>query len=246
MIALYFSYNRIDRVRQTLPVVAAQCEAANVQLFLWDNASRDGCADYLKDFARAYAPGCYLVPSETNIGKAAATNEIIRRVGKHHTHFISVDDDAMPGENCIRTLKHFALGLGDSCGMVSPVFGRPNTGMPDERYKVRAFGNYFRLRIGPPVSGAMFVSSTTFFRGVGGYPVESLPVYGREDGWLCGVAAGKTRKDRLNENRSLVGGYLENCTVDHMIDTGNAYAEFKHRMTFDPKWRLKKEGFFET
>ena len=246
MIALYFSYNRLGQVQRTLPTVAEQCARENIQLFIWDNASRDGCAEHLKEFVGGYSPGCYLVLSERNLGKAAATNEIMRRLGGHHTHFISIDDDARPGDNCLRTLKHFALGLGDVCGMISPVFEQPDTGMPNERYETRTFGNHFRLRIGPPVSGACFVTSTTFFRGIGGYPETDLPVYGREDGWLCGIAAGKTHRDRLNAHRSLVGGYLENCTVDHQLDKNNAYAEFKHRMTFDPNWRTKREGFFET
>jgi glycosyltransferase involved in cell wall biosynthesis len=230
--------------KRTLPTVVRQAREIGADLCVWDNASRDGTAEYCR--AMAQAKPMYFIDSQRNAGKAFATNTILAKIGKGHSHFISIDDDAEPGVGCLQTLSDFADATQDTCGMISPVFAEPDTGMPNDRYAIRVIGDRFRLRIGPPVSGACFVASVPRFMGLGGYPLEDLPVYGREDGWLCGMMAGKTRKDRMDENREILGGYLENCFVWHRPDKNNAYAEFKHRMTFDPAWRKKQEGFFET
>lgn len=86
------SYNTVDRIGMCLESIRAD-QHCNKELFVIDNASADGSADFIR---RNY-PWAHLMINRENRGFAAANNQVLPRCQGKYIFFLNPDTKIKPG-----------------------------------------------------------------------------------------------------------------------------------------------------
>ena len=84
---IILSYNTRDLLEQSLRTVAEAASGINAELFVVDNASRDGSADMVAE----KFPGVRLIRNEKNLGFAAGNNVALRLVTGRYVLLLNSD-----------------------------------------------------------------------------------------------------------------------------------------------------------
>lgn len=117
------SYNRFDVIRRNLADLATAVQNTNCELIVVDNASTDGSAQVIAEFANAH-PDVKCIANNTNLGVAGGRN--IGWLQASREFILSIDDDTLLSLEAAHGLLEF-IKKKPKIGIVSPQIRHAST-----------------------------------------------------------------------------------------------------------------------
>ncbi len=195
------SYNTADLTAACIESVLAS-RRVSLEVFVIDNASRDGSADLI----RQRFPAVHLIANETNRGFGAANNQGLRECSGRHVVFLNPDTTIEP--DLLYTMASF-MDAHPNVGLAGPKVLNPDGTRQDSvsyRYPGHRYGGADVGSLPGDIAcvlGACQIASASLLRELGGFD-EDFFLYG-EDQDLCL----RVRK------RGFEIGFIDTATVMH-------------------------------
>ena len=122
------SYNTVEMTKRALNDLFASIGHFNMEVFIIDNASKDGSADMLR---REY-PNVTLIENKQNVGFGRANNQAVPHLKGQYVLLLNTDAFVQP-DTLIKTKQY--MDTNSNCGMLGVrLLGRDGTLQPSCRY----------------------------------------------------------------------------------------------------------------
>jgi GT2 family glycosyltransferase len=175
------THNRVHLLRKCVENVLLRTSNETREIVIWDNASTDGTADYLRTVAD---PRIRIVSSERNIGQNAYARAFRLTTA---AYFVEVDDDVVDApEEWDATLLRAFKRLPHIGFLAADLVNDPNDVAARYRYYIRPHEytaveeNGVKLLRGP-AGGACAITSRELNERVGGYREDKKNIFWLED-----------------------------------------------------------------
>lgn len=176
------THNRLHLLEQCVANVLARTSARTGEIVVWDNASEDGTAEYLRSLED---PRIRVVRHERNIGQNAY-DPAIRLT--HAPYIVEVDDDVIEApagwdETLLEAFRRVP-GVGFLAANLAEnprdVTARIMYGENATRYRVEE-RNGVRLKVGGPTGGGCALTSRELYEAIGGFGRRRRRAFWYED-----------------------------------------------------------------
>jgi len=246
-----FYHNRLIWTRCCLPTLEPEYALGkitpNYQVYLINNASEDGTADYFNRFNEFRYMFVHQIRHNENKGKPWAFNHALDTLPEDLDYIVSVDGDVEMPEFwlrdmiiCFEELERQKIRVGELACDYQLLPGCRKTVNPNTLYqpqKCKILKEGIILDTTPDVAGGCLIWKADFIRAIGGYQLITAPsgkhnLYGMDDGLI-----------NLDiKRKSLLACYLVNVKAKHWGDYDEAiwpkYQQWK-RTNINPVSQVK-------
>jgi len=208
---VFITYNRLDYTKRALASILADT-SEKFNLYIWDNASTDGTAEYLKN--EVYDPRIKdVVFSENNVGQTSAVNEIWSKSKADLLGKLDNDCLVTPGWTRIFAQAHSDIPM---LGVVSCWHYFPDDfDYVRAKHKIQQFGNHQVLRH-PWTCGTGLLIKRDTYQKMGPIVEKATTQY-----WISMATAGYIN-----------GFYYPLVLQEHMDDPKSKFSHLKDEVSY--------------